>query len=301
MKVYIGVGSTKAQEVPFLVLKHTLLEHNPEHELIIESIGDTHEFQNLSSRLDLSYGTVFSLQRFLVPKIAARHKADVCMHLDSDMLCYKSLQPIFNQAIEFEDKIILPSPNPNYKQPQQTAVFACTVQKWSIELFELSLFDFLEKKTSYVELMRLHFSKENVVFCSHIFNSREYLDAETVILHLTDLWRQPWVSRFNSLRHVWYKALYQAMCENIEIQEKLIEGLNKKYYLPSLAIMVDQKVSFQFLRDTMFLPPQFDAYAQQKFGQIYRKKGISSLVKLGVALWVHSVAVWHDITKYRAI
>lgn len=300
MKVYIGIGATEAQILPFLVLKQTLLKHNSNHELIIENINDTSEFKSISKQLESTYGTVFSLQRFVVPKIAQRYDADVCMHLDSDMLCHGSLDELFVLAVENKTKIVLPRPNSLYKQKQQTAVFACVPSTWVIELFELNLTQFLEEKTSYVDLMRLSFSSDRILLCSHTYNSRELYEVETRILHLTDLYRQPWVNKFNSLGKIWRSEAKESLKSCPEIEVAIKEGVAKRYYLPSILSLVKSPPRSVFFKDLFFLPPQFDAYAKQRFGKEYAKKA-GGLLKVAVSIWVQAVAIWHNITQHRAI
>lgn len=301
MIIYIGVGAIEAQALSVQVLKYTILKHNPEHEIIIESVGDTEEFKQISKRLDLSYGTVFSLHRFLVPQIAKRYHADICMHLDSDMLCMRSLDPFFEMIVNNANKIILPLPNPDFEQPQQTAVFGCVVAPWTIELFNSNLTKFLEKEINYVELMRLSFSADKIFSCSHIYNSREQIDNDTVIFHLTDLYRQPWVNQFNALEQVWLNELSGAIAANNNVLKTLNKAVESNYCLPSLARLSGEKVRFSFLKDLFFMAPQFDAYGQLKFGRLYKTAPFSWLLRLGVIIWVQSVAIWHAAIKYKKI
>lgn len=301
MRVFIGVGATVAQEFPFLVLKHTLLQHNPEHELIVESICESQEYKEISSRIEATYGTVFSLQRFLVPRIAKRHNADICMHLDSDMTCHRSLQPFFDLVTQHSEKIVLPEPNPNYKQPQQTAVFGCCVQDFILDLFDSNLEKFLRSEISYIELMRLSFTESQIFKCSYVFNSRELFEQETVILHVTDLYRQPWVNRFNSLKTVWLDCAKSALEKHPEWRKILIEGVKKGYYLPSLIGLVEPIGISQKIKDFFFLPPQFNAYAAQKFGIYYKKKYTGLFLKLVITAWVQAVACWHNVINHRLI
>lgn len=300
MRIYIGVGATEAQELPFLVLKQTLLQYHPEHEFIIQNINDTEEYQHIDKQLEATYGTVFSLQRFIVPKIAKQYDADICMHLDSDMLCYGSLQPFLDLVYENKTKIVLPKPCSKYKQAQQTAVFGCVPSQWAIELFESNLKQFLEAKISYVDLMRLSFSSDRIIFSSHIYNSRELYEDDTVILHLTDLYRQPWVSRFNNLSALWHEKLKEAIVDNPSIRTIIKEGVEKQYYLPSMLKHIEPTSRGGLWRDILFLPPQFDAYAQQRFGKQYATKAAGAL-KVMITLWVQAIAIWHNLTNNRTI
>lgn len=300
MKIYIGVGATAAQELPLHVLAHTIRKHNVEHEIIIEDVGSTPEFEAISEQIENTYGTVFSLQRFLVPKIAQRYQAEICMHLDSDMLCMKSLQPFFDLVTQNKDKIVVPLPNVNFGQSQQTAVFGCTVNEEAIELFAENLQMFSSRKISYIELMQLSFSEQKMLPCSYIYNSREFFDDKTVILHLTDLYRQPWVNRFNELEYVWFKELSEAIKQEPSLMECLRKGVENRYYLQSLLTYSNRKHILMSLRDLLFLPPQFDAYAQQKFGTIYKSK-MRLILKPTVTFWVQMVAIWHAFINYRKV
>lgn len=300
MKIYIGVGATAAQALPLHVLSHTIRKHNPEHEIIIEDVGSTAEYEALSKQIENTYGTVFSLQRFLVPKIAQKYQAEICMHLDSDMLCMKSLQAFFDLVIQNENKIIVPLPNADFGQSQQTAVYGCVVNEAAILLFSENLQLFLDKKISYIELMRLSFSEDKIVSCSYVYNSREFFDDDTVILHLTDLYRQPWVNRFNALEGVWFQALDEAIRAKPSLITCLQDGVENSYYLPSLLTYSNRKSIFTYAKDLLFLPPQFEAYAQQKFGRLYGGK-MKMLLKPSVIFWVQMMAMWHAFTGYKKV
>jgi len=300
MKIYIGIGATEAQELPLQVLSHTIRKHNPEHEIIIEDVGSTPEYAKLSEQIENTYGTVFSLQRFVVPKIAQKHQAKICMHLDSDMLCMKSLQTFFDLVLQSDEKIVVPSPNVAFAQSQQTAVYGCLVNDAAALLFSENLQLFLDRKISYIELMRLSFSEDKIVPCSYIYNSREFFDNKTVILHLTDLYRQPWVSRFNRLQSIWFQELDEAIQEEPSLIKCLKEGVKNRYYLPSLISYPNRKSAFTNLKDFFFLPPQFEAYAHQKFGRWYGGK-VKVILKPSIIFWVQVMAMWHAFTNYRKI
>ena len=174
------------------------------------------------------------------------------------------------------------------------------VNEVAIALFSENLQSFLKRKISYIELMRLSFSEDKIVPCSYIYNSREFFDDKTVILHLTDLYRQPWVNRFNELEHLWFKELEEAIRIEPSLMECLKKGVESKYYLQSLLIYSNRKSILTYLRDLFFLPPQFEAYAQQKFGNLYKSK-MRLILKPSVTFWVQMVAMWHAFTNYRKI
>lgn len=262
MKVLIGVGTTELQTLPYLVLRYSLIKNNPELDLEIVRIDQTPEYADFES--SKKHGTVFSMQRFFMPAIAANRNADICIYLDSDMLCLKPISPLIDILKNNPNNVVIPVPNRNYKQPQQTAVFGCMVNPYIINKFSSAIDDYANSLIKYEKLINFNFLCKEILDCDFIYNSREIYDENTVILHFTDLFRQPWVSRFNRNKDVWFSMMQQAAIQNESIKLCVMERAGKDY-LPSLKskLVGNRPDVLTVMTDFFFSPPQFLVYLRR--------------------------------------
>lgn len=262
MKILIGVGTTNLQTLPFLVLRYSLIKNNPDLDLEIVRIDETQEYVEFQS--SKNHGTVFSMQRFFTPLIAAKRQADACIYLDSDMLCLKSINSFIDILKTNPSNIVIPIPNLRYKQPYQTAVFGCIVNPYIVNKFSKAIEDYTYSLITYKQMINFNFLQKEIIDCESIYNSREIYNQNTVILHFTDLFRQPWVSRFNRNKEIWISLMQQAAIQNESIKLSITEGAGKDY-LPSLKnILVGNRSGiFIHVKDFTFSPPQFLVYLRR--------------------------------------
>ena len=294
MRVLVGVGAIDAQSLPFEVLKASVFSHRNSHQYTVERIDSWKAYEILYSSQRTDFATVFSLQRFLVPTEAYNRSFDLYLHLDSDMLAIQSLDSLVDIAIANPSKVCVPQPDTSVDQPLQTAVFCGMVSEDVSNLFTCELEKLTSKQVSYRHAMRFESFGDICKGLPHRFNSREKLEDDTVVLHMTDLLRQPWISPFNKLSDVWLLYLERSFQYNNEIKKTLNEGLEKGHYRPGL---LEKRFT---IKDIFFLPPQYLAYQRR----LRLKDGFKFLISRSKFVWalsVHAKGFYRMMTDYRGV
>lgn len=294
MRVLVGVGAIDAQSLPFEVLKASVLSHRNTHQYTVERIDSWKAYDDLSFSQRTDFATVFSLQRFLVPAEAFNRSFDLYLHLDSDMLAIQSLDSLVDIAIANPSKVCVPLPDSSVDQPLQTAVFCGMVSEDVSNLFSCLLKKLASKQVSYMKAIRFESFGDMFKGLPHRFNSRENLEDDTVVLHMTDLLRQPWISPFNKLSDVWFSYLESASRDNNEIIRILKEGCEKGHYRPGL---LDK--GFR-IKDIFFLPPQYVVY-QRRLRLKDGAKFFISRIRFIWALSVHTKGFYRMMIDYRGV
>ncbi len=257
MKIFIGIGTTHMQLVSTRLLEESLQRHAGGHELVIRSIYEEPEYQDIASLGSLSVGTVFSLQRFLVAKIGARHGCEFAMHIDSDILCLNDFDPMIRQFAASDTFLCIASANPQFRQPVQSAVLLTRTDARCQEFFAKKLQGYVSGAVTYAQLMASLCDESVALRLEHIYNSRDFVEDRTVFLHYTDLWTQPWVAPFRKEGAIWLQAHFARMAADSAYRALVEEGVAKGYYRPGLL----KPAPHRALKDLFFLPPQMKVYA----------------------------------------
>ena len=282
MRVLIGIGATAAQLAPAKLLERSLTENADGLEIVVSIICNEPEWEIISNNSELSIGTVFSLQRFLVSEIARRNSCDVAIYLDSDIICLRPFSDLVQQYVKNNQLICLARPNPNFHQHIQSAVMLTGATERHVFFFRSLLSKYLNSEVSYKELHEKLYQNEEVLLVNHKYNSRDYFDTETVFLHFTDLWTQPWVSPYRKEGSVWLKNHYRYMSDSESYKELVEYGVEKKYYRRGLLRSVS------VFSDLFFLPPQLNVYRRRHlFFRLVPKPVLGFLVQL--IAWIRSV------------
>ncbi|MDG1096975.1 MAG: hypothetical protein P8N23_05090 [Methylophilaceae bacterium] len=256
MKIYFGIGTTEAQLAPSYLLKKSLFKHSEGMNIDVSNICDEPEAKKLNLYANLSLGTVFSLQRFLVCEIAKRKKADVAIYIDSDIICMNSYSPMIKLFYNSEDDFYIPTSNKLFQQPVQTAVTIMKVSDDNLNFFNEILALYFKGQVNYQQAISDFYKNRKYTFIGHKYNSRDFFEDDTVFLHYTDLWTQPWVSSFRKEGSVWKNEHQKLMSVDNEYFKLVKDGVLNKYYKPD---MLDLSFA-SYVKSLIFLPPQFAVY-----------------------------------------
>ncbi len=261
MKIYIGIGTTPAQLIPTRVLKESIYQNRGNFELVVDPIYEEPEYQSIASLDDQSVGTVFSLQRFLVAEIGARYGCDLSFYIDSDIVCLGDFSTMVASYLRSDRVICVANPNPKFDQPVQSAVMLVKTSKTHQRFLAEILNDYLERRISYRDLMGSLCEEPIAHRVPHFFNSRDFVEANTVFLHYTDLWTQPWVSPYREEAVVWLRMHAKLMESDISYNELAKEGVTLSYYRPGIL----ESNSTWSWADLFFLPPQMKVYVKRRW------------------------------------
>ena len=245
--INIYVGTTKEQALAFKVLKNSILA-NTEHNVNVYRLD--HAISERGIKIDhYEGGTPFSLQRFFIPKL--NNHEGIAIYLDSDMLVFEDIIGLYQSHKEGVTLCSCPAP-PNSNRRDQYSVFTvdCNRAKWETEeILKLA-------KENYKSVMFDFSFEDNKEKCiDWRWNSLEYYDRETKLIHFTDMDKQPWIDHRNINAKVWIKEL-KANIERGWIKREEIElQIRDNIIRPGVLKDLESQSIFSKIDDFFYLPP----------------------------------------------
>lgn len=250
----IYVGADRSQLLAVKVLEHSIKRHTkmdvevyPMVDLPVKKPQNPQNWQR----------TGFSFSRFCIPKLA--NYQGKAIYLDADMLVCQDIAKLWQIPFDGAKVIIQGDIPPHLRQQQkigapkkrikQCAVMLldCDKLTWNIESI---INDLDEEKYNYEELMYnlCILTEEEIKYdIPFAWNSLEYYDKNTCLIHYTDMATQPWVSCKNQYAYLWFNEV-KLMLDNGSLTIKEIEEeINRKYFRPSL---------LSELKYTQYIPSQ---------------------------------------------
>lgn len=251
IRVLVGIGTSESQRIPFEVLRHSILSRAERYAYTVEAICDWSDRGGIAPK-PIKVGTSFSLQRLLVAQEAYMRGYDIFVYMDSDMLCLQSLDHFIDHVSgSTAQRLVIPSWQEGSIRCWQTAIFAGVACKEVVGWFDSLTGLFSELGSQYAALIAFKPMSHHLHFVSETFNQRDTVEKGTVVLHYTDLFRQPWISPFNSCSHLWQLELSNLCRKDSRFVALLEGGIAKGDYKPSL------RLGRTKLEDLFFLPPEF--------------------------------------------
>lgn len=239
IRVYVGTDRSQLLAVP--VLEHSIKRHTsanveviPMLDLPVPTPKDPRNGQR----------TGFSFSRFCIPKLAGyKGKA---IYMDADMQVFKDIRGLWNlpfngaKVLIQEDvkhtAITMAKENAPTIRKKQCAVMLldCEALDWDINKIILDLDD---GKFSYEQLMNdiCILPEEEVGYgIPFEWNSLEYYDENTCLIHYTDMGTQPWVSTKNPNGHLWFAEVRKMLADGKLDWDTLKKEIDLGYFRPSL-------------------------------------------------------------------
>lgn len=241
-RVRIFVGTDRSQLLAVKVLEHSIQRHTqlkvevtPMLDLPVKQPKDPQNYKR----------TGFSFSRFCIPKLAGY--TGKAIYMDADMLVFQDISSLWN--IPFEGaKVIIQEEIPQEHQKtnkvgaptqriKQCAVMLldCSRLNWEID----SIIDDLDQeKYNYEKLMYelciLDDETEIKYGVPFRWNSLEYYDPTTCLIHYTDMGTQPWVFSGNKYGHLWFNELRMMLKDGSLTWQELNQEIALGYFRPSL-------------------------------------------------------------------
>ena len=239
--IKVFVGADRSQQAAVKVLEYSIRRHTkarvelvPMIDLPVPLPKDPRNWQR----------TGFSYSRFCIPKLAGY--SGRAIYMDADMLVFRDLSELWNLPfngarvlVQQEVKhlsVSLSKENAPCKRIKQCAVMLldCSRLDWNIE----SIVDDMDhERYSYEQLMYgLCILKDEEVGYTVPFewNSLEYFDASTRLIHYTDMGTQPWVSTKNPNAHLWFSEVRRMIADGSLDLRELQAEIRAGYFRPSL-------------------------------------------------------------------
>ena len=238
-KIEVFVGAEEAQLIPYQVLKTSILKHT-KAEIDIHSL---HTFVRSANGR-----TPFSEQRFFIPAIAKK-TSGYAIYLDSDMVLFDDILNLIDQAERSCSPIVGVKQQEDDPRGNQSSVIVFKLykmQRKSIDEINSILLDYHIGKYSYEDIFKTLKPFDGIDYCiPWQWNSLDLLDADTKLLHYTNMETQPWLSSVSPLSRDWERRL--ADLPNTLIQEHKKFG----FVRPNL----NDRSKLGYLKEIFWYPP----------------------------------------------
>ena len=239
--IRVFVGADRSQQLAIKVLEYSIKRHTNANVEVIPMID-----LDVPKPIDPRNGqrTGFSYSRFCIPKLAGHQGRAI--YMDADMQVFKNIEELwnlpFNSAKVLVQKEIkhlnvsMNKDNTPQKRIKQCAVMLldCSRLDWDINNIVRNM---NEGKYTYEELMyEMCILPENEVGYTVPFewNSLEYFDQNTRLIHYTDMGTQPWVSTKNPNGHIWFEEVRRMLADGSLSWEVLSGEIKAGFFRPSL-------------------------------------------------------------------
>lgn len=240
-KVRIYVGTDRSQALAVKVLEHSIKRHTsldvtviPMCDLPIRSPKDIRNGQR----------TGFSFSRFCIPELAGYQGRAI--YMDADMLVFKDIASLWNipfdgakvivqQEVKYQGVTTKKRGAPRERRKQCSVMLLdCDHLDWKID----KIIDGLDRGDyDYARLMydfcllRDDEIKYGIPF---EWNSLEYYDERTCLIHYTDVSTQPWTSCHNKNSDLWFQEI-RLMLQNGALKVDELEAeIRLGFFRPSL-------------------------------------------------------------------
>ncbi len=238
-EIVIYVGTDRSQLLACRVLEYSIRKHTSS-DVRFTSLADMKLPEPKDNRNKARTG--FSFARFAIPALSDFQGRAI--YLDADMLVFKDVEDLWNTPLgeaslacqeELPEHVAETAPRAGEKRKKQCSVMVLDCEKlnWDAD----NIISGLGKQYSYEELMSdlciLTDAEISLNVPTH-WNSLEYYDEATSLIHYTDMMTQPWVEPGNKNGWLWVDALRQMLSDGlIELAAVKLE-IAEKYVRPSL-------------------------------------------------------------------
>lgn len=240
VRVFIGSGEASLLERKTLIYS---LRKFTQRELDIYVFNGTHNAIEVNDKepylaplpLHLKYQnrvTEFSLYRFLIPELC--NYQGMAIYLDSDMVCLEDIGKLFDTDLEGCDFLVK---NEAYQEISENLwglsaiLFDCSRCKFDLEeIFSqidqgfYTYSDFSRMSSRFVKIHPYQIGK-----MPGEWNSFDYWDHKTKIIHYTNLYTQPWKYRNHPYGDLWFRYFKEAMEAGYISMEDVRLSIHRSY------------------------------------------------------------------------
>lgn len=240
-KVRIYVGTDRSQALAIKVLEHSIKRHTS-LDVVVVPMLDLPIRQPKDPRNGQRTG--FSFSRFCIPQLSGYQGKAI--YMDADMLVFKDIASLWHipfdgakvviqQEVKYQEVTTKKKGAPSERRKQCAVMLLdCSRLDWDID----KIIDGLDRGDyDYARLMydfcllKDDEIKYNIPF---EWNSLEYYDAETCLIHYTDVSTQPWTSCHNRNGDLWFQEVRLMLQTGVIKVEELEEEIRLGFFRPSL-------------------------------------------------------------------
>jgi len=244
--VDVFVGADRSQALAIRVLEHSIRRHT-DREVRVRSLAEL----ELPEPEDIRQGsrTNFSFARFAIPALAVH--AGKALYLDADMQVFRDIGELWDIPFEGASVAIQEELPEHMAAPRKPGAPARRIKQCSVMLIdcERARWDVgeivagLDGRYSYEELMfELCILPESEIRYAvpFVWNSLEHFDADTRLIHYTDMDTQPWVSPANRNGPLWLDEVRLMLDTGAITLPDLRSEIQLGYFRPSLLAEIDE-------------------------------------------------------------
>jgi hypothetical protein len=266
--IYIGIGATQAQKIPFEVLKYSIFKNtaldagaycvlNLGELTIEEKTFPTKQVYEAYCRKVGQQHTPFSFQRFLFALYFSEsaRPEDLFLYLDSDMLVLSDINSLNGELTDGQTVKSASVESLWGRRPQNSV---CLSNHAGIGEISGDFCKFVLEELSYEEVF---YKTYDGSLLSSNWNSLEYLDTTTKLIHYTDMDTQPWLRGGNANAGIWYSYLKSWGNSDNRNMELLVQHCSEKNIRPGLEEIAKSRVNWPSesakasLIDFFYVPP----------------------------------------------
>jgi lipopolysaccharide biosynthesis glycosyltransferase len=239
--VRVFVGTDRSQLLAVKVLEYSIRRHT---ELPVE----VHPMLDLPlpEPKDPRQGkrTGFSFARFAIPQLAGYR--DRALYLDPDMQVFKDIRSLWTLPFEGA-KVIIQDQIPEEAQRKESSIGARKkrIKQTAVMLLDCGALDWdpvkiiqgLDGQYTYEDLLfHLCILKPDEIRYTIPFewNSLEFWNEDTCLLHYTDMLTQPWVSPANKFGYLWLSEVRRMLDEGAMSLAEIQNEIDLGHFRPSL-------------------------------------------------------------------
>jgi lipopolysaccharide biosynthesis glycosyltransferase len=239
IRVYVGVDRSQLLAVPVLeysIKRHTTakVEVIPMLDLPVPTPADPRNGQR----------TGFSFSRFCIPNMAGYQGKAI--YMDADMLVFRDIRELWEipfdgakiviqQEVKFQDETTQKAGAPKTRKKQCAVMLLdCARLDWDVARIVRGMD---EGQYDYEQLMyEMCILDESEVKYGVPFewNSLEHWDANTRLIHYTDVYTQPWTAVGNANAYLWFAEVRHMLAAGALQENDIRKEIALGYFRPSL-------------------------------------------------------------------
>ena len=240
-KVFIGAGEASAIEARVLI--HSLRKNSKANNFDIFVFNGTHDsledefgkvIQRINMPLEVKYTNVteFSNYRWYIPELC--HFEGRAIWLDSDIICLTDIDELF--SMDMGEFSILARENAYLERGDNCwGMSVCLIDCAKFKIDVDQAFQMIrENKIIYSDLAMfttkfLNLLPVKIGKLSEKWNSFDYYDSSTKIIHYTDLWTQPWKYHNHPYGKLWFTYMREALSAGLLTSKMINLSIARAY------------------------------------------------------------------------
>lgn len=239
IRIFVGSGDASLLERKTLLYslrKHTsrpleIWTYNGTRRCIENEAGEARDCSALMTVPNRGFVTEFSLFRYLIPDLCGR--SGKAIYIDSDMLVLRDIGELFDQSLDGAHFAARPNAHPEIA-PERWALSALVIDCERCHFDLPAIFQHIAaRRFTYTEFSQMGrrtrpFLPYTIRPLADTWNSFDFHDASTRLIHYTDLDRQPWKFRYHPFGDLWFTYFNEAIAAGLispaEIEASIAKG-----------------------------------------------------------------------------